>query len=172
MSMYPDVQRKAQNELDRVIGNNRLPDFGDHDDLIYIQAVALEAMRWMVVVPLGIAHRVTSDDEYTGFFIPKGTTVIAVRSSSICIMMTGRTHRKSLCRILGSFSMHSCYPLQYSNLLRAMLHNPEDYPEPTSFKPERYIKDGKLNPAVRDPLALAFGFGRRYVTDPASYLMN
>lgn len=78
MSMYPGVQRKAQDELDCIVGTNRLPDFSDHDDLIYIQAVALEAMRWMVAVPLGISHRVTRDDEYKGFHIPKGTTVIAV----------------------------------------------------------------------------------------------
>lgn len=51
-----------------------------------------------------------------------------------------------------------------------MLHNPEDYPEPTSFRPERYIKNGNLNTAVRDPLVLAFGFGRRYVTSSDRYL--
>lgn len=44
-----------------------------------------------------------------------------------------------------------------------MLHDPEVYPEPEVFKPERFIKDGKLNSAVRDPLTLAFGFGRRFV---------
>ena len=79
MTMYPDVQRKAQTELDRLIGPDRLPDITDYDDLIYIQAVTLESMRWMVVLPLGVFHRVITDDEYKGFFIPKGTTVIAVR---------------------------------------------------------------------------------------------
>ena len=44
-----------------------------------------------------------------------------------------------------------------------MLHNPEDYPEPRLFNPDRFIKDGKLNPDVRDPLTVVFGFGRRYV---------
>lgn len=45
-----------------------------------------------------------------------------------------------------------------------MLHNPDDYPEPEIFRPERFIEDGKLNPKVRDPLTLAFGFGRRSVS--------
>ena len=78
LSLFPDVQRRAQEELDRVVGPNRLPDFSDYDDLIYIQAIALEAMRWMVVFPLGLYHRVIADDEYMGYFIPKGTTIIPV----------------------------------------------------------------------------------------------
>ena len=45
---------------------------------------------------------------------------------------------------------------------RAMLYNEKDYPDPTSFKPERFInKDGQLDHDVRDPALIAFGFGRR-----------
>ncbi|KAF8910206.1 cytochrome P450 [Gymnopilus junonius] len=44
----------------------------------------------------------------------------------------------------------------------AMLHDEEDYPDPFSFRPERFLtEDGKLNSAVRDPSLMAFGFGRR-----------
>lgn len=78
MSLFPDVQRKAQEELGRIVGPDRLPEFSDLDDLPYIQAVSLEAMRWMVVLPFAIFHRVICDDEYNGYFIPKGTTVIPV----------------------------------------------------------------------------------------------
>ena len=46
---------------------------------------------------------------------------------------------------------------------RAILHNPEQYPEPQEFKPERFLKDGALDPSVQDPDSAAFGFGRRYV---------
>jgi cytochrome P450 len=42
-----------------------------------------------------------------------------------------------------------------------MLHDPDVYPDPFSFKPERFLKDGKLNPDVKDPTKIIFGFGRR-----------
>ncbi|KAJ7039665.1 cytochrome P450 [Mycena alexandri] len=43
----------------------------------------------------------------------------------------------------------------------AMLHNETMYPNPGAFKPERFLREGKLNPAVMDPNIAAFGFGRR-----------
>ena len=46
---------------------------------------------------------------------------------------------------------------------RSILHDPKVFNNPMEFQPERYLKDGKLNPDVRDPLCAAFGFGRRSV---------
>ncbi|GAW07580.1 cytochrome p450 [Lentinula edodes] len=44
----------------------------------------------------------------------------------------------------------------------AILHDENTYPEPHTFKPERFIgEDGKINPAVKDPDTALFGFGRR-----------
>jgi len=43
----------------------------------------------------------------------------------------------------------------------AMMNDKQDYPEPHKFKPERFLKNGKLNSSVRDPMDIAFGFGRR-----------
>ena len=44
-----------------------------------------------------------------------------------------------------------------------MLNNEADYPDPSSFNPERYLKNGQLDPNIRDPELIAFGFGRRQV---------
>ena len=53
MAMYPEVQEKAQAELDRVVGIGRLPDFDDKEDLVYLNALIIETMRWHQVTPLG-----------------------------------------------------------------------------------------------------------------------
>jgi len=95
MALYPEVQKKAQVELDAVAGPNRLPDFEDRPSLPYINAIVKESMRWHLVGPLGgpylsslllstiltgsegFPHMATDDDEYGGYYIPKGTVVIA-----------------------------------------------------------------------------------------------
>lgn len=76
--MFPDVQRKAQAELDAVVGPKRLPDPDDLRDLVYIRAVYLETLRWKPVIPTGLPHGVIQDDEYNGYFIPKGTNILPV----------------------------------------------------------------------------------------------
>ncbi|KAI1826284.1 cytochrome protein [Xylaria intraflava] len=77
MILYPDVQRKAQEEIDQVIGTGRLPMYSDRDRLPYVDAVVTEAWRWHPVVPLNTPH--TSDAEHfvNGYYIPKGALVMA-----------------------------------------------------------------------------------------------
>ena len=52
--LYPNVQRRAQAELDIVIGRDRLPTFDDRARLPYIEAICKELMRWQMVTPLGM----------------------------------------------------------------------------------------------------------------------
>jgi len=42
-----------------------------------------------------------------------------------------------------------------------MFNNEQDYPEPREFRPERFLRNGKLDSSGRDPMDIAFGFGRR-----------
>lgn len=75
MQLYPDVQRKAQEEISRVIGPDRLPAIADRESLPYINAIITEAHRWHPAIALGLAHRTTKDEVYKGYFIPKDTRV-------------------------------------------------------------------------------------------------
>jgi len=76
MVRNPHVVKKAQEELDRVIGHERLPEYADVESLPYITAVIREVLRWSPAYPIGIPRRVIQDDMYKGYFIPAGATVI------------------------------------------------------------------------------------------------
>jgi len=76
MLLHPDTQRKSQEELDSVIGRDRLPTFEDRPRLPFVDAVCKETLRWCPLAPLSVPHAVTQDDVYEGFFIPKGAVVI------------------------------------------------------------------------------------------------
>ncbi len=76
MAHYPEVQAKAQAELDAVVGPHRLPEFNDRDELVYVNAVIKETLRWMTVFPFVIPHVTVEDDEYRGYFLPAGTVLI------------------------------------------------------------------------------------------------
>ncbi|KAF9490983.1 cytochrome P450 [Pleurotus eryngii] len=115
------AQRKGQEELDKV-ASSRLPSFEDLPHMPYVQAIMLEVLRWQAVLPLGLAHRLTIDDEYKGYYIPKGSIVFAN--------------------------------------IWAMLRDEEYYPDPDVFRPEGFLKDGKINYKLTNPIP-NFGFGRR-----------
>lgn len=76
MTLFPHVQAKAQEELDRVIGSDRLPSFEDRPHLPYVDAIVKEVLRWHPVAPMGLPHVTSADDVYEGMFIPKGAMLI------------------------------------------------------------------------------------------------
>lgn len=76
MALFPEVQRKAQEEIDSVVGNCRLPQFEDRQRLSYIDAIVKEVFRWHPVSPLNVPHVSTQDDVCEGVFIPKGSWVL------------------------------------------------------------------------------------------------
>ncbi|KAJ6526403.1 cytochrome P450 [Mycena capillaripes] len=74
---FPEVQKRAQTELDAVVGRSRMPTFADYNSLPYIRALIKETLRWAPVGPIGLPHRLMEDDYYDGHLIPKGSIVIA-----------------------------------------------------------------------------------------------
>lgn len=75
MMLRPEIQRKAQVQLDNVVGPNRLPQFSDRQYLTYIDCIIWEVLRWKPNTPIGLAHFSVKDDVYEGNLIPKGTTI-------------------------------------------------------------------------------------------------
>ena len=78
MASHPQVQRRAQAEIDAIVGPNRLPTLDDKPLLPYTAALIKECLRWRNVTPLGFPHTVREDDEYKGYFIPKGSTILPI----------------------------------------------------------------------------------------------
>ena len=76
MALHPDVQARARAELDAIVGPHRLPDYSDREQLVYINAIMKESLRWHNTFPLAISHRTIADATLRGYFIPAGTTVI------------------------------------------------------------------------------------------------
>ncbi|KAG9296112.1 hypothetical protein G9A89_011965 [Geosiphon pyriformis] len=70
----PEFQQKAHEELDRVVGNKRLPNTSDFYSLLYIQSLIKETLRW--APPIQVVFRyLEQDDTYMGYQIPKSTSI-------------------------------------------------------------------------------------------------
>ena len=76
MALHPHVVKKAQEELDRVVGNGRLPELSDWENLPYISALLKELLRWACPAPFGVPKQVMEDNIYKGYLIPAGVTII------------------------------------------------------------------------------------------------
>jgi len=123
MVRYPEIFKKAREEIDRVVGTDRLPDFDDREELPYIDAILQETYRWGCPPNLGVFHRLMFDDEYRDYHIPAGSSVV-------------------------------------TNFW-AMTRDESMYPDPETFRPERYTEvDGETAKKI-DPRNYIFGFGRR-----------
>ncbi|KAJ3662579.1 hypothetical protein Zmor_006920 [Zophobas morio] len=117
---YPDVQKKAQQEIDQVVGRDRLPTLEDRPKMPYMECVVLEALRMFSGRAFTVPHRALRDTHLNGHFIPKDTMVIA-------------------------------------NLHGTLMGPDSGVEEPETFKPERYLKDGKITLAET---YIPFGFGK------------
>ena len=75
MTKWPEVLKKAQQEVDSVVGENRTPTWEDFAKLPYITACVKEAHRWRPVTPLAFPHSLAEDDWVDGMFLPKGSDI-------------------------------------------------------------------------------------------------
>ncbi|KAF8173842.1 cytochrome P450 [Mycena galopus ATCC 62051] len=75
LALHPAVQKRAQDEIDAVVGVERMPTIEDMPRLPFVRALIKETLRWHPPVPLSLPHRTAEDDVYKGFFIPKDTII-------------------------------------------------------------------------------------------------
>ncbi|KAL3841848.1 hypothetical protein ACJMK2_019945 [Sinanodonta woodiana] len=75
MIQHPECQKKAQNEIDTVLGMNA-PALEDFDKLPYLQATIMECLRYTSQTPLAIPHKCNTDVVIDGYLIKKDTVII------------------------------------------------------------------------------------------------
>ncbi|QRV89138.1 cytochrome P450 family protein [Ceratobasidium sp. AG-Ba] len=131
MTLYPEVQEKAQAEIaaymEQRLANDDpskiiLP--ADRPNLPYTSALVRELLRWHPILNV-VAHKSSTKDDYN---VVSGGKAYRIPAESLVV----------------------------ANVWKIM-HDPEVYPEPDRFKPERFLVD---NPPP-EPENYAFGFGRR-----------
>lgn len=129
MALHPEIQLRAQKEIDEVTRGERSPTYADREQLPYVQAIVKEVHRWHPIGSMGLPHCAAADDEYKGYLIPKGAIIFAN--------------------------------------VWSIMHNPDKYPNPSAFLPERHLETASENRKTQkdvvneDPLRIDFGFGAR-----------
>lgn len=130
MLLYPETQRRAQEEIESVTGGTRLPTAQDRDALPYLNSLTSEVHRWNPVSPIGLPHKSLNEDVYRDWRIPAGTTVM----TNIWLL----THDPKVYRDPGTFN-----PDRY-------LVDGEPVPEPAIFGfgrrecPGQYLADASI----------------------------
>ncbi|KLO10133.1 cytochrome P450, partial [Schizopora paradoxa] len=76
MTLNPSAMKKAQAELDAVVGRDKLPTMADRSSLPYVECILKETLRWHPPFPMGISHRSLDEDELEGMRIPKGSIIM------------------------------------------------------------------------------------------------
>ncbi|KAJ3545421.1 hypothetical protein NMY22_g2456 [Coprinellus aureogranulatus] len=142
MVCNPEVQAKARAEVDRVVGRDRLPEFSDQENMPYLRAVMKELLRQ---VPCPRSSSGAHD----------------VNSRWRQVNTIGVPHLSAQDDIYNGYFIPKNTTIIVNQ--RALLYDPEVYPQPDRFMPERFLsQDGKTHdPSVRDPQTIVFGFGRR-----------
>ncbi|EUC43271.1 hypothetical protein COCMIDRAFT_38750 [Bipolaris oryzae ATCC 44560] len=76
MVLHPDIQKKAQAEIDREVSSDRIPNISDVGRLSYVMSIIKEVLRWRPVGGIGIPHQLSEDVWLDDQLLPKGSTLL------------------------------------------------------------------------------------------------
>ncbi|KAK3688655.1 cytochrome P450 [Podospora appendiculata] len=76
LALNPDIQKRAQAEIDSVCPDSASPTWAHYAQLPYITMIIKKAIRWRRVTPLAFPHALSQDDIVDNKFLPAGTTVL------------------------------------------------------------------------------------------------
>lgn len=79
MTKWPHILRKAQEEMDAVVGEDRTPVWSDYKNLPYVAATVKEAMRWRPVVPLALPHAAAEGEKPLTSELASGVLSVPLR---------------------------------------------------------------------------------------------
>ncbi|KAH0838681.1 cytochrome P450 [Lanmaoa asiatica] len=149
---HPEAQKIVQDELDNIIGRDRAPTFDDYGALPQIQAFMLECLRWRPMTTLGFPHRALTD-------IPYSHAEGLLYSLKVPLFL----------ETIGGHHALKAMPTEFLiTLNRAISRDPEVYPNPDKFDPQRWLNsDGRVRDDLKFP---SFGFGRRIC--PGQHIAN
>ena len=162
MVLNTKVWKRAQEEIDRVVGNERLPTFEDRPFLPYIEGIVREANRYINLVCSTIMYSYSRLKDGIPWHRQVGFRLNAFLS--LTDIMKGLSHASSTEDVYLGYRIPAGSTVIANQW--AVLHDPSIFPDPFEFKPERWLDakgDLLLDLAAPIPLKLAFGFGRRYV---------
>ncbi|XP_072483028.1 cytochrome P450 2C23-like [Notamacropus eugenii] len=77
---HPEVQAKIHQEIDHVIGHNRVPSIKDRQDMPYMDTVVHEVQRFIDLIPFNLPHAVTRDIQFQQYVLPKVMTIFPLLS--------------------------------------------------------------------------------------------
>ncbi|KAJ8702940.1 hypothetical protein PTI98_001611 [Pleurotus ostreatus] len=99
MTCHPEVQSKAQAEIDEVLGNDQLPVLEDYGNLPYLNALIKELHRFRPIIPVGVPHVASRETHYNGFVIPQGSVIFmniwgVFHDPDIYLLNSGRSQER------------------------------------------------------------------------------
>ena len=142
LSMHQQVQCQLHAQIDKTIGQTRLPSMNDRRVLPLVDAVLEETARVASLVPQNVQHKTTEDIHLCGFDVP--------RSDFLLLLSNNKVYMDVFCR-------HFRNTIVLTNIY-AIHHDPAHFPEPNTFKPERFLEDGRFQSHSH---VMPFSMGKR-----------